>query len=252
MSKKKQTGTAIVKWDEEFAQYAKETADKVSVAQGKFISFAGGRMSFAGEDIPDNELRCVVVGWNYHNAYYDPDVRFDPKDPQTPLCYAFGETEEEMEPHADAPEKQCESCADCPFNEFGSSSKGEGKACKNTFRIAVIAEDDLNNLEKADVVYISVPPKSLKNWSNYLGKDLVKLARPHWSVITLVKRVPDDESQFRILFSCEEIIEDSKLFAPLKKLWQEATDGIDFPYPPQIEKKKVVKKTNSKFKKKGK
>lgn len=227
----KKTGTALVKWEEEFANMAKETAKGVTESTGKFISFAGGRMSFAGADIPDDEIRCVIVGWVNHNTYYDPDVRYDPKNPQTPICYSSGVEADEMEPHADSPQPQHSDCASCPFNEFGSADSGRGKACKNTVRLALIAEDDLEDLDKAEVVYASIPPKSLKNWFKYITKDLRdKHQRPHWSVITLLSRVPDDESQFRVTFECVDLIEDSDLFSPLKELWQETMQGIDFPY----------------------
>lgn len=227
---KKQPGTAVVKWEEEFANLAKENAKNAKVSEGKFISFNGG-MSFAGADIEDDELRCVIVGWAHHNAYYDPDVRYDAKNPQTPICFATGTDEDTMEPHESSPDKQCGSCAACPFNEFESAKQGKGKACKNTIRLALIAESDLEDLASAEVVYASIPPKSLKNWLVYVTKELRDRAqRPHWAVVTLMKRVPDGESQFRVTFKNEELIEDSKLFTPLKKLWQDTMDGIDFPY----------------------
>lgn len=227
---KKTTGKELVKWDEEFANLAKKSSKGIEVGTGKFLSFSGGRMSFAGADIPDDEIRCVIVGWTHHNAYYDPDVRYDPKNPQSPICYAFGAEQDEMEPLDSVPEKQCENCAECPFNQFESAKSGKGKACKNTYRLALIAESDLDDLDNAEVVYASIPPKSLKNWANYLGKDLDKLGRPHWSVITLMSRVPDSESQFRVTFKCEEVIEDTSLFGPLKQLWERIEGEIDFPY----------------------
>lgn len=227
---KKKPGTELVKWEEEFANLAKETKKGIVTSEGKFISFSGGRMSFGGADIPDDEIRCVIVGWVHHNAYYDPDVKYDPKNPQSPICYSFGTEAAEMEPHESSPDKQCTKCADCPFNQFESAESGRGKACKNTFRLALIAETDLEDLENAEVVYASIPPKSLKNWANYIGKDLDKLARPHWSVITMMSRVPDSESQFRVTFKMEEKIEDAKLFGPLKELWEKTMGEIDFPY----------------------
>lgn len=231
MAAKKVTGTALVKWEEEFANYAKETAKGAKVSEGKFISFGGGKMSFSGADIPNNEIRCVIVGWVHANAYYDPSVTYDPKNPQTPLCYAFGTEEDEMEPHSEASEKQCDRCAECEFNKFESAKNGRGKACKNMIRLALIAESDLDDLDTAEVVYASLPPKSLKNWLMYVTKtlrDTVK--RPHWAVVTLMKRVPDDESQFRVTFAMEETIENVELFSPLKLLWERTMEGIDFPY----------------------
>jgi hypothetical protein len=230
MAKAKKPGTALVKWEEELEGYATETAKGISVSEGKFISFKGGRMSFAGADIPDDEFNGVIIGWTHHNAYYDPDIRYDADNPQTPICYAFGQDEEEMQPHEDSKDKQCDSCAECPFSKFESAKTGRGKACKNTFRLAIIAESDLDDIDSAEVVYLSVPPTSLKNFANYLAKDLKNLKRPHWFVKTLISRVPDDTSQFRVTFKHVESIEDGELYEPLKALWKKTMEGIDFPY----------------------
>ena len=230
MAKKPTPGKALVKWDEEFANLSKETSKGIKSSEGKFISFKSGRMSFAGQDIPDNEIRCVIIGWTHHNAYYG-DEPFDPSNPQTPVCYSFGDEEEDMEPHADSPDKQCGSCAECPFNQFESAGRGrKGKACKNTFRLAIIAEDDLQDLDNAEIAYASIPPKSLRNFSNYLAKDLRKVERPHWAVVTTMSVEPDAQSQFKIMFKCEELIEDSDLFGPLKELWLKTKEDIGFPY----------------------
>lgn len=235
MSKKqsKSTSKALVNWDEEFTNLAKETSKHAKVSEGKFLSFAGGRMSFAGEDIPDDEIKCIIVGWVYHNAYYDPKVRFDPKNPQAPICYAFDEAPPEdgnMAPLDSVPDKQCDNCGECPFQQWESAKQGKGKACKNTIRLALISESDLEDIEEAEVIYASIPPKSLKNFLKYAVEVRDKAKRPLWSVITLLSRLPDDESQFRLTFKNEELIEDKKLFQPLKDLWLDQKDKINFPY----------------------
>lgn len=230
MAKSKKTGTALVKWEEELAGFAETTAAGITVGEGKFISFKGGRMSFGGADIPDDEFNGIIVGWTHHNAYYDPNIDYDPENPQSPICYAFGQDEDEMSPHADSKEPQCASCKDCEFSKFESAARGKGKACKNTFRLAIIAESDLEDVENAEVVYLSVPPTSLKNFGNYLAKDLKALKRPHWFVKTLVSRVPDDKTQFRVTFKHVENIEDGELYEPLKALWTKTMEGIEFPY----------------------
>lgn len=248
MAKKDKPGTALVNWDEELAKYAKETTAGIKESgNGKFISFKGGNMTYNGEEIPNSELDCVIVGWTHHNAYYDPDERYDPKNPQTPICYAFGDDEDLMEPHDASKEKQCGSCAECPFNQYESAKTGKGKACKNTFRLALISSADLDDIANAEVVYASIPPMSLKNFSNYLKKDLdKKFNRPFWSVITKMTCEPDSGSTFKVLFQCDEVIKDSKLFQPLKDKWQETMGEIDFPYQERAVEEKPAKKTAAK------
>lgn len=235
---KKKPGTAVVQWEEEFAKLAEKSVEGVKLGSAKFISFSGGKMSFGGADVPDNELRCVVVGWAHHNAFYDPDIRFDPKNPQSPLCWATAATEEEMEPH-EVFDQQSDACVGCPHNEFGTADngRGAGKACKNGIRLAIISEDDLGDLDSAELVWVSVPTMSIKNWLKYAKVDCAKtLNRPHWAVVTLMKRVADDDSQFRVTFKAEEKVEDSELFGPLKELWENAMGEIDFPYAPTVER----------------
>lgn len=247
MATKKKPGTSLVKWEEEMAELAQASTEGLKAGEGKFISFKGGKMSFAGADIPDDEIRCVILGWTHHNIYYDTD--YDPDAPTSPSCYAFGKVEGEMAPHPAAPEPKCGSCAECPLNEFESGKQRRGKACKNTFRLALIAESDLADLDNAEVVYCSVPPTSLKNFSSYLKKDLGALQRPHWFVITELKRVPDNKAQFRLTFKHAENIEDGELYPPLKQLWQDHSESIAFPYPereaeaPKQKAKKEEKKS---------
>ena len=257
MAKKQEAGKALVKWDEEFANLAEQSAKGAKISEGKFISFARGDMSISGSTIQGGELRCVVVGWMHANAYYDPDIAYDPKNPQSPMCYAFGVEEDDMSPHEEAPNKQCESCATCEFNEYGSATdakgrKLKGKACKNMIRLALIAESDLEDVANAEVVYASLPPMSIKNWLVYAKKTCAQgLKRPHWAVITNMAVVKDEVSQFKVTFGMEEAIEDSSLFGPLKELWESTMQSIDFPY--QVKEatapvaKKVVASKPAKF-----
>lgn len=236
MAVKKQPGKALVKWDEELANLAKDATKGMDLPTAKFISIRGGKLSFGGAAVPGNELRCVVLGWVHENQYYDED--FNPDVPQVPACYAFGVDTKEMEPHENAPSKQSSACEGCPLNEYGSADRGKGKACKNVLRLALIAESDLEDLDSAEIVYMKVPVMSVKNFLVYAAKQLKDvLKRPYWSVITNITVEPDDKSQYRVLFDMAEKIEDSDLFSPLKGLWETTMDGIDFPYPAAIERK---------------
>lgn len=247
MAKKKEPGKALVKWDEQLASLAEETTKGITLAAGgKFISFAQGKMSVNGIDIDDDELECVVVGMVHHNTLYDPDERYDPKNPQSPLCYAYGTSEEEMEPSDESADKKSDSCAGCPFNEYGSSGKSNAKACKNLYRIALIAASDLDDIENAEVLYANIPPTSKKLLSAYtLNEVKGKLKRPIWSVVTLLKRVPDELSQFRVTFKFVENITDGEKLQALMDLWSGTMDTIDVPY--QKHESKPVKQTKKKF-----
>ena len=66
---------------------------------GLLGALRSGRLSFAGADVPGNELRAIILGWIYENQYYDED--FNPDVPQSPACYAFGTDTGEMAPHVE-------------------------------------------------------------------------------------------------------------------------------------------------------
>jgi len=53
-------------------------------------------------------------------------------------------------------------CTECPFNEWGSSPKGAGKACKETRQLFVVQPDSLIP------IVVTVPPASLANVKAYL------------------------------------------------------------------------------------
>lgn len=229
MAKKPEQGKAMVKWEEEFANMAKESTAGIEVSAGKFISLRAGQMSYAGADITGNELTAVVVGGVYENRFFN--VEYDSDNPASPVCYAFGLHRDEMEPHEKAEDKQNDACKTCEHNQWGSAEKGEGKACANSFRLALISSDDLKNLTAAEVIYLKLPVTSVKNWEVYAKKKLADtLHRPYWSVLTKISVVPDKNSQFKVQFEMEEQIDDSKLFQPLKELYEKVMDDIDFPY----------------------
>lgn len=242
MAKAKKPGTALVNWEAEFKNLAKEDAKDIEVGQGKYLSLKGGILSFGGAKIPDNELSCVLLGWTRVNAYYDPDIAYNPENPSSPICYAFGRKEKEMAPHEAAPDKQESGCAGCPLNEFGSGQNGKSKACKNSIRLALIAATDLEDLSAAEVVYLNVPPTSMKNVLFYLKNELGgKQERPFWSVVTTVKPVPDAKNQFSVTFACEELIEDTDLFPELKEMAEAATAGLEAPFPVKEKEPEPVK-----------
>jgi len=246
-------GTALVQWDKEFAELAGKAVKGMEVATGKFISLRAGQMTLGGANVQNNTLRAVVVAAVHSNAYYDPDVPFNPKQPQSPLCYAFGADKDEMEPHSQAPEKQNANCANCPMNKFESAKRGKGKACKNQIRLALISEDDLENadsLDSLDIVYMNVPVMSAKNWAAYATNKLANgIKRPYWSVVTTIKVVPDDDSQFKVLFELGDVIENGNLFPVLKAAWEKNMETIGFPYAPPraAEEAPTARKKPSKF-----
>jgi hypothetical protein len=72
------------------------------------------------------------------------------------------------------------SCAECPYNEFGSDIKGgPGKACKETRQLFLLTENDLLPLA------VTIPPSSLANAKAYFLRLLRNQLSPQDVVTTI-------------------------------------------------------------------
>lgn len=113
--------------------------------------------------LPDLTLDTIVVGAlpgitkNFYAKAYVPGAENNDE----PDCHSLkGDV-----PDADCPNKQCDSCAACPQNAWGSKVTPAGvdiKACSDYRRTAMIAADDPETVYQA-----SVPPASIKDWIKY-------------------------------------------------------------------------------------
>jgi len=112
-------------------------------------------------DEPANHITVAILRVNpgMSKAYYAEGYQegADAK----PDCFS----NDGLRPDAAARDPQAKSCASCPFNAFGSSNTGRGKACPDTKRLAVAQVDKLE-----EPILLRVPPTSLKNLANFGGK----------------------------------------------------------------------------------
>lgn len=220
---------ALAKWDEELAKYAAEVAEAEQMPTGSFVSLKGGVLSIAGNPVKDNKLKVIIVDHVYENDFYDED--FDPDQPQPPVCYAFGRTEDELRPHEKASEPQHDQCAGCAKNVFGSAPKGKGKACKNSRRLALISADGLSadSIRDGEVVYLKLPVTSTKGWAYYVKGLHATLKRPPFGVITEIALVPDPKTQFKVSFNVVGPVPDSVMGAVMERR-AKVQEEIMFPY----------------------
>ncbi len=210
----------------------------------KSISLRGGILSIDDNAVDDNELRVVILSGLHENQNYAGD--YDPDTPSSPTCYAFGDNEDEMAPHAEAPDKQAELCSQCWANEWRSADKGRGKKCGNVRRLVCITEDALESPEalmEAEARMMKVPVMSVKNWTNNVKNVLAEeIHRPSYGVVTRIKLVPDAKSQFRVQFHFEELVEfTQELYDAMKKRAKQARDDSSLPYPVFTEEDKPAR-----------
>ena len=202
-------------WDDKLAAEAAAAAaiEESASSGGSFISTRGGRFAFNNADVPGNKLQVIVVDHILENHYY-ADM-FDPDNPSSPVCFAFGRQNAEMQPHEDSGMPQCTQCTGCPLNEFGSAAMGRGKACKNIRRLALITQDGLEDVDAAMVSYLKIPVTSTKAWSVYVSQLATVLKRPPFAVVTEISIVPDPKTQFRLNFKVLEQLTDETVLQAL-------------------------------------
>jgi hypothetical protein len=144
---------------------AEENAKRVEAGGGKAIK-VGQDKSFT---LPDGTktreaLQLVVVDFVSVNKYYEGPYNKDEVVP--PNCFAISPDPKQMVPSANSPDKQHDTCAGCPRNEYGSAPQGAGKACKNTRLLAVLPPDAD---EDTELWTLSVSPTALKSFDNFVA-----------------------------------------------------------------------------------
>ncbi len=229
---KTKTSTALVKWDEELAKQAQiATQTEAGVGGGSFLGTAQGILKYQGAEVPNNELNVVVVDHILENALYEG--AYDPDNPQPPVCFAFGRTEEEMAPHPDSAKPQGDAegkCAGCQWNVWGSADVGRGKACKNIRRLELITEGDLEDIPGAEVAFLKLPVTSVKAWAGYVRQLATNYQRPPLGVVTTIKEIPDAKSQFKIVTSLAGVIEDGEVIGQLLEKQKANEEALFQPY----------------------
>jgi len=249
-------GTAVASWKDKLKGYAQEAeavADASGTGGGGFkVSAKKGKLHYDGQPVAGNVLDVVVVESVMENAYYDAD--FDPDNPRSPVCFAFGKSEEDMVPHESSKEPQHDTCKGCPMNEFGSADKGRGKACKNIRRLALLPAKPLEAevLGKAEVAYMKIPVTSTKGFNNYVKRLSNQFSLPPFAFVTQLGCVDDDKTQFKVTFEdLARIDGDDELMAALVERHEQEAENILFPYQPPADEepkgKKPAAKGRSKF-----
>lgn len=242
-SKNAKTAVVTADYEARLVELARKgVQQEANVGGGQFISFQSGQISFQGNTVRGNELDVIAIDSVFENQY-NP-AKFDPDDPQPPVCYAFGRTEEDLKPHPECAEPQAEACKGCPRNEFGTADNGKGKACRNARRIAVLPGDTLTEevLKSADAAFLRLPVTSVKGWAAFVKTVAAIEKLPTFGVVATLATVPDAKTQFKVTWKTKERI-DRELLPVLLSRHDAIAESIMFPYAqPSEEPKKVSPK----------
>lgn len=250
-------GTALEKYRKKLAAKADKYAHEEKTG-GNFFSTQGGILKFGEEELPGNEMLVVILDAIHENTYF-PDA-FDPDVMLPPTCFAFGRSDNEMEPHENIPdadsdkaetsffELQAEWCDECPFSEWGSADKGRGKKCSNRRRLAVIPAgrfipgktrrdagemeifEDLDHFKDADIAFLKLPVTSTKAWAKYVHMLNKDHQAPPFAVFTHIWLENDEKNSFKICFDMVEVVEEEDLIEILFKRNEDAEAVIEQPY----------------------
>lgn len=239
------------KWEAELARYAKKqsTAEATATSGGNFISLRPGKMIYKGVEATGGKMNLVILGQIIDRHYYLDD--YSPSAPVSPVCFAFGEFDEDgklgpLEPHNDSHEKQCEDCAHCEWNQFGTAKMGKGKACRECRRIAVISEGDLGN-PGAEIALLKVPITSVKRLRAYVKSLTDGMGKPTFAVVTEVSCHQDDKTMLRVEFEAKAAVPPEALPAIFDML-DRAHAELVTPYQPyQAPEKPATPAKKSRF-----
>lgn len=246
-------------WEDQLAKDAQKTKDaEAATGGGNFLSIRAGVMAYQGTPLPDSQIDVVVLDYRFENTYY-PGT-FDADNPVPPVCYAIGTVEKDLAPPTDdsCSDRQADACQGCPQNEFGTSDRGKGKACKNIRRLALLHSDYLKpgaDSEHAPIVMLKVPPTSLGGWAQYVKKLAGVFEKPPYAFVTRIKASPDPKVQVRLSFELVAEIKDKANLAKVFAKRAEAQQPLELGYTPSDEadtrqprraaKKSAVKKAKA-------
>lgn len=175
---RKPSSSAVVSIKEQLAAQAAAMNERVQPASGNKIRTKAGKFILPDGNEAES-LELVIVDFVAANNFYPG--KFDPKNIQPPACFAIGTNPRALIPSDNSPDKQSDECSGCPMNEFGSS--GEGKACKNGRKLAVLPPDAEADTE---MWVLEVSPTALKNFDGYVSSVARQFQMPPVGVVTTV------------------------------------------------------------------
>jgi hypothetical protein len=157
------------------------------------IGFRGKnwRLKYRGEEIlvkdsvtgaPVPTLDVVIVGVSPAISKQWYDKKFTDGDDAAPDCFSVNG----VHPDASSPKKQCESCAVCPQNIWGSRITEAGKkakACQDSRRVAVVPLADIANADFGGPMMLRLPPTSLNGFAAF-NKELARFGAQPFMVAT--------------------------------------------------------------------
>lgn len=226
--------TEIVDYAEILAGLAKK-AKAVEKPSTSTIACKSGILTYNGDPVgDDNAMDVIVIASTHANLFYTE--KYDPDNPANPVCYAYGDSEDDMVPSPNSQAPQSATCKDCKWNQWKSDPEGgKGKACKNSRVLGLVpAGTTLEDLPTAEVATFKLPVTSVKNWGQYVNKIDTLFQRPPLGLITTIKVKRDLKTQFKVLFENGPMVMNDMIM-PLIKKSESVLEALRKDYDPNPE-----------------
>jgi hypothetical protein len=198
---KASSGTAVTKVTKQLPVNIAELLKKEAEELGKRIQAPGGDKIKLTKDkqfkLPDGTkhpgpLTVVILDFVSTNQFFDKP--FKEGEAAAPACFAIGLEPNSMAPSDNSPKKQSDTCGKCPNNEFGS--KGDGKACRNMRKLAVIAgAGDTAGDVNSSMWVLEVSPTAIKAFDAYVSSVKTQFGVPPIGVVTDIFMDPSSDFQ---------------------------------------------------------
>lgn len=174
-------------------QYESDVEDasaRLAKPVGNTIGIRNSKFSYKGDIIGRSMVSIIVDFVNAQTWYNEP---FDPDNPSPPSCHALSVSGDEMKPFKTSPMKQSDWCDGCPLDAWGTADVGDGKACAQQYKLAILAAGPGETLQNAELAILTVPPTSLNNFTKYVKDMKKKFTRPPHGVLTRFAFDEDEE-----------------------------------------------------------
>lgn len=179
----KKSSGAVISIQEQLRAQAAAMAGRIAPPTGNKIKIGQNKQFTLPDGSVTDTLDLVIVDFTSKNTFYEG--AFDPNNITPPACFAIGPEPKNLVPSANAPAKQCDDCASCPLNQFGSA--GKGKACKNSRVLAVLPpEADADT----PIWTLEVSPTGIKGFDGFVGNVNRAFGMPPISVVVTVSFNP--------------------------------------------------------------
>lgn len=156
------------------ARVSAPSGDRIRVTQQKTFKFPDGHEE-AGP------IERVIVEFAAGNFYYTTpyvDGEITP-----PACFAIGLDANTLVPSPNSPEKQAETCAVCPQNQFKSAPNGRGKACRNSRILALLP---LSADAETPLELLSLSPTAIKAFDDHASQIARVFKGPPMKAVSLI------------------------------------------------------------------